>query len=69
MTHEDLQCVLGWRNHPLVRRHMYTRHPIEALLCARAWPPILWNPSVSNPWRSAVRPSALPLPAGACGAA
>lgn len=30
MAHEDLERVLGWRNHPLVRRHMYTRHPIEA---------------------------------------
>jgi len=28
MTAEDLEMVLGWRNHPDVRRYMYTTHEI-----------------------------------------
>lgn len=28
MTNEDLQRVLGWRNHESVRRYMYTQHEI-----------------------------------------
>ena len=28
MTHDDLDRVLGWRNHPDVRRYMYTQHEI-----------------------------------------
>jgi len=28
MVHADLQRVLTWRNHPDVRRYMYTRHEI-----------------------------------------
>lgn len=29
MVREDLERVLGWRNHPEVRRYMYTRHEIS----------------------------------------
>jgi UDP-4-amino-4,6-dideoxy-N-acetyl-beta-L-altrosamine N-acetyltransferase len=29
MTREDLPQVLAWRNHPLVRQHMFTRHEIS----------------------------------------
>lgn len=29
MTAQDLLQVLAWRNHPLVRRHMFTRHEIS----------------------------------------
>lgn len=29
METRDLQQVLGWRNHPEIRRHMYTQHPIS----------------------------------------
>lgn len=29
MTTEDLEQVLQWRNHPEVRRYMYTTHEIE----------------------------------------
>lgn len=28
MTEADLELVLSWRNHPEVRRHMYTSHEI-----------------------------------------
>ena len=28
MTRADLELVLSWRNHPDVRRHMYTQHEI-----------------------------------------
>jgi UDP-4-amino-4,6-dideoxy-N-acetyl-beta-L-altrosamine N-acetyltransferase len=28
MIHADLELVLAWRNHPDVRRHMYTQHEI-----------------------------------------
>ncbi len=28
MVHADLERVLAWRNHPEVRRHMYTQHEI-----------------------------------------
>lgn len=28
MVHADLAHVLAWRNHPQVRRHMYTQHEI-----------------------------------------
>lgn len=28
MVATDLERVLGWRNHPEVRRHMYTQHAI-----------------------------------------
>ena len=28
MREGDLELVLGWRNHPDVRRHMFTRHEI-----------------------------------------
>ena len=28
MAHADLERVLAWRNHPDVRRHMYTQHEI-----------------------------------------
>lgn len=28
MTHADLELVLAWRNHPEVRRYMYTQHEI-----------------------------------------
>jgi UDP-4-amino-4,6-dideoxy-N-acetyl-beta-L-altrosamine N-acetyltransferase len=28
MVHADLECVLSWRNHPDMRRHMYTQHEI-----------------------------------------
>lgn len=28
MGHADLEQVLAWRNHPEVRRHMYTQHEI-----------------------------------------
>ncbi|MGN2624135.1 UDP-4-amino-4,6-dideoxy-N-acetyl-beta-L-altrosamine N-acetyltransferase [Stutzerimonas balearica] len=28
MSPVDLECVLAWRNHPEVRRYMYTRHEI-----------------------------------------
>jgi UDP-4-amino-4,6-dideoxy-N-acetyl-beta-L-altrosamine N-acetyltransferase len=28
MVHADLECVLAWRNHPDVRRYMYTQHEI-----------------------------------------
>ena len=28
MIHADLERVLAWRNHPDVRRHMYTQHEI-----------------------------------------
>lgn len=28
MTDDDLERVLGWRNHPEVRRYMYTQHEI-----------------------------------------
>lgn len=28
MLHTDLELVLAWRNHPDVRRHMYTQHEI-----------------------------------------
>ena len=29
MVHADLELVLSWRNHPDVRRHMYTQHEIS----------------------------------------
>jgi len=29
LTHEDLPMVLAWRNHPQVRRHMFTQHEIR----------------------------------------
>jgi UDP-4-amino-4,6-dideoxy-N-acetyl-beta-L-altrosamine N-acetyltransferase len=29
MTHEDLTMVLKWRNHPDVRKNMYTQHEIS----------------------------------------
>lgn len=29
MTADDLECVLGWRNHDEVRRWMYTQEPIS----------------------------------------
>jgi UDP-4-amino-4,6-dideoxy-N-acetyl-beta-L-altrosamine N-acetyltransferase len=28
MAHADLELVLAWRNHPAVRRYMYTQHEI-----------------------------------------
>lgn len=28
MVHADLACVLAWRNHPEVRRYVYTQHEI-----------------------------------------
>lgn len=28
MTNDDLHRVLGWRNHPDIRRYMYTQHEI-----------------------------------------
>ena len=28
MIHADLACVLAWRNHPDVRRYMYSQHEI-----------------------------------------
>jgi UDP-4-amino-4,6-dideoxy-N-acetyl-beta-L-altrosamine N-acetyltransferase len=28
MTERDLSCVLSWRNHPAIRRHMLTQHEI-----------------------------------------
>ncbi|TRO26774.1 UDP-4-amino-4,6-dideoxy-N-acetyl-beta-L-altrosamine N-acetyltransferase [Ectopseudomonas mendocina] len=31
MKEEDLACVLAWRNHPDVRRFMYTQHEITPL--------------------------------------
>lgn len=30
MVHADLERVLAWRNHPDVRRYMYTQHEITA---------------------------------------
>jgi UDP-4-amino-4,6-dideoxy-N-acetyl-beta-L-altrosamine N-acetyltransferase len=36
MREEDLERVLGWRNHEDVRRYMYTRHEIS-LAEHRAW--------------------------------
>lgn len=36
MVSDDLDRVLAWRNHPSVRRYMYTRHPIT-LDEHRAW--------------------------------
>ena len=36
MTSDDLDTVLAWRNHPEVRRYMYTQHEI-ALEEHRAW--------------------------------
>lgn len=30
MSHADLEPVLAWRNHPNVRRYMYTQHEITA---------------------------------------
>lgn len=30
MHHNDLDCVLAWRNHADVRRYMYTQHKIAA---------------------------------------
>lgn len=30
MTDQDIQQVLQWRNHPDIRRYMYTRHEITA---------------------------------------
>jgi len=29
MTYDDLEMVLAWRNHPEVRRYMYTQHEIS----------------------------------------
>lgn len=29
MTRDDLKLVLAWRNHPEVRRYMYTQHEID----------------------------------------
>lgn len=29
MVHADLECVLTWRNHPDVRRYMYSQHEIR----------------------------------------
>ena len=29
MVHADLERVMGWRNHPDVRRYMYTQHIID----------------------------------------
>ena len=29
MVHDDLERVLAWRNHPDVRRYMYTQHEIS----------------------------------------
>ncbi|WP_256222705.1 UDP-4-amino-4,6-dideoxy-N-acetyl-beta-L-altrosamine N-acetyltransferase [Pseudomonas sp. Pf153] len=29
MTTDDLQAVLAWRNHPDIRRYMYTQHEIS----------------------------------------
>jgi RimJ/RimL family protein N-acetyltransferase len=28
MEHDDLERVLAWRNHPEIRRYMYTQHEI-----------------------------------------
>ena len=36
MTSADLEQVLAWRNHPEIRRYMYTTHEI-ALSEHRAW--------------------------------
>ena len=36
MTADDLDSVLGWRNHPDIRRYMYTQHEIT-LAEHRAW--------------------------------
>ncbi len=36
MTPNDLAAVLGWRNHPDIRRYMYTQHEIT-LVEHRAW--------------------------------
>lgn len=36
MVLDDLEVVLNWRNHPDVRRHMYTQHEIS-LSEHRAW--------------------------------
>lgn len=30
MTEEDLEMVLSWRNHPEIRRYMYTQHEISS---------------------------------------
>lgn len=38
----DLECVLGWRNHPDVRRYMYTQHEITLAEHSR------WFERVSN---------------------
>lgn len=36
MTPEDLEYVLAWRNHPEIRRYMYTKHEIS-LAEHRGW--------------------------------
>jgi UDP-4-amino-4,6-dideoxy-N-acetyl-beta-L-altrosamine N-acetyltransferase len=41
MTQADLELVLGWRNHPDVRHHMYTQNEITLVEHAR------WFKSVS----------------------
>jgi UDP-4-amino-4,6-dideoxy-N-acetyl-beta-L-altrosamine N-acetyltransferase len=46
MSEADLEFVLSWRNHPQVRRHMFTRHVID-LDEHRAW----FMRSVADPRR------------------
>ena len=45
MVHDDLALVLAWRNHPDVRRYMYTQHEISLAEHQRWFESSLADPS------------------------
>lgn len=45
MTADDLHLVLAWRNHPDIRRYMYTHHEIPLVVHQRWFEQASQNPS------------------------